>query len=151
MKREVLLEITGSQRIDSQKDQIEMTTVGTMEEQDDAYIVCYTEEQEPPAAPVYAQVRIAKDNSRVEITRSGAGASCLVIEKSRRNLCRYGTPYGDMLMGVFGKCIEADTDGCSGSFRFGYDIDINGALASRNELCMTFRENGAKQELFKDV
>lgn len=145
MKKEVLLEIIGSQRMDNQKDKIEMTTVGTMEEADDAYIVCYTEEQEPPTPPVYAEVRIAKDNSRVEITRSGAYDSCLVIEKSKRNLCHYGTPYGDMLMGIFGKAIESETDGHAGAFSFGYEIDINGTLTSRNELHMTFRENPCAQ------
>lgn len=143
MKKKVIMEIVGSQRIDSQSDKIEMTTVGTLDESEDEYIFRYTEEPEPPMKPVHATVRLAKDGSRVEITRSGDVGSCLVIERSKRNLCRYGTQYGDVLMGIFGNSIEMQIEGAEGSCHFGYDIDINGTLTSRNELDMKFRENGA--------
>ena len=42
--KEVLLEIIGTQRIDNQKDKVEMTTVGTFEESDSEYIIKYKEE-----------------------------------------------------------------------------------------------------------
>ncbi len=141
MKQEILLEITGTQQIDSQRDKIELTTVGEIEEIDDAYIVYYTEEQEPPLSPVQATVKIYKNGNSVEMTRTGAYDSCLVIEKSKRNLCHYGTQFGDILMGISGRSIESEFNGSRGCFNFGYDIDVNGALASRNEVKMTFRKN----------
>jgi len=137
----IVLKVTGKQHIDNQKDKLELTTIGTFEEESDAYIIKYKEEQEPPAPPVNVCVRISKDEKSVEMTRSGAYNSCLIIEKSKRNLCNYGTEYGDILMGISGHTVDSEYDGDKGNFLFTYDIDINGALASRNEVNMTFRKN----------
>lgn len=137
----ILLKITGSQRIDNQKDKLELTTIGSFEEKKDAYIINYKEEQEPPEPPVSVSVKISKDEKSVVMTRSGANDSCLVIEKSRRNLCNYGTQFGDILMGISGHTVDSEYDGNKGKFLFTYDIDINGALTSKNEVIMTFRKN----------
>lgn len=137
----ILLKITGSQRIDNQKDKLELTTIGSFEEKKDAYIINYKEEQEPPEPPVSVSVKISKDEKSVVMTRSSANDSCLVIEKSRRNLCNYGTQFGDILMGISGHTVDSEYDGNKGKFLFTYDIDINGALASKNEVIMTFRKN----------
>lgn len=139
----ILLEITGTQRIDGQKDKTELTTVGTIEHTDDSYIVRYTEQQDPPFAPIDVTVRISKDEKLVEMTRSGACESRLVIEKSGRNLCHYGTEYGDILMGIAGHFIETQINETDGKFTFCYDIDLNGALASKNEVTMVYKN---KQE-----
>ena len=137
----ILLEITGTQQIDSQKDKIELTTMGTLRDDGSAYIIRYTEEQTPPLSPVKVTVRIQKDESAVQMTRTGAFDSCLTVEKSKRNLCRYGTEFGDVLLGIYGREIEAKMGDSDGSFFFGYDIDVNGAHASRNTVNMTFSKN----------
>lgn len=137
----ILLEITGTQQIDRDKDKIELTTIGTIRDDGSAYIVRYTEEQTPPLAPVKVTVRIQKDESAVQMTRTGAFDGCLMIEKSKRNLCRYGTEFGDILLGIYGREIETKIDDSNGSFFFGYDVDINGALASKNTVNMIFSKN----------
>ncbi len=137
----IILEIAGSQRIDSQKDKTEMTTIGTIEETADSIIIKYTEEQEPPLTNIDVSVTLHKDEKLVEITRSGACESCLIIEKSKRNLCRYGTEYGDILMGISGHTIDSAYNGDSGRFTFNYDIDVNGAIVSHNEIKLNFRKN----------
>ena len=63
MMNRILLKITGSQLVDGQKDQIELTTMGTLRDDGSAYIIRYTEEQEPPMASVQVSVRIQKDES----------------------------------------------------------------------------------------
>jgi len=134
----ILLKITGTQQMDLEKDKIELTTIGTLRDDGKSYVIKYTEEQEPPFSPVKVTVRIFKDESAVEMTRSGAAGSCLLIEKSKRNMCQYGTPYGNMLMGIYGREIETAVNGDEGSFNFGYDIDINGSVTSRNTVNMTY-------------
>jgi uncharacterized beta-barrel protein YwiB (DUF1934 family) len=136
-----LLEIVGTQQIDNQRDKMELTTVGTFEETEETYVIKYREEQEPPTAPIDVCVVISKDEKSVEMTRSGACHSCLTIEKSQRNLCHYGTEYGDILMGISGHILDCNYADEKGKFTFSYDIDINGVLASRNEVRMTFRKN----------
>lgn len=134
-----LITITGHQKFDDDKDQVEMKTVGTVEYDDDNYIIRYNEELENSTAPLRAKLNIAKDESKVEMIKSGAYSSCLIIEKSKRHLCNYGTEYGDMLMGIFGREVENDFNENEGTFKFSYDIDINGAISSQNDVIIKFK------------
>ena len=134
-----LITIIGHQKFDDDKDQVEMKTVGTFEHDDDNYIIRYNEELENSTAPLRAKLNIAKDESKVEMIKSGAYSSCLIIEKSKRHLCNYGTEYGDMLMGIFGREIETEFNQTEGTFKFSYDIDINGAISSQNDVIIKFR------------
>lgn len=138
MKR-ALLEITGIQRAGNEKDEIVLTTIGTIREDDKAYIINYTEEEhDTPGKSSKINLRIAKDNSFVNMTRSGPFGSCLIVEKGVRHQCHYHTEVGDLLMGIFGRDVEADAENESGSFSFTYDIDFNGASASRNTVNIKF-------------
>lgn len=141
MKKEALITITGKQNYGDDNDKIEMTTVGTIEETDDCYIIRYNEEQDPPQRPIRATLHISKDEQKVEMLKAGAYGSLLIIERSKRNLCNYGTQYGDMLMGIYGRTIENNCGEEEGTFLFGYDIDINGAVSSRNEVTINFKIN----------
>lgn len=134
-----LITIIGHQKFDDDKDRVEMKTVGTFEHDDDNYIIRYNEELENSTAPLRAKLNIAKDESKVEMIKSGAYSSCLIIEKSKRHLCNYGTEYGDMLMGIFGREIETEFNETEGTFKFSYDIDINGAISSQNDVIIKFR------------
>ncbi len=137
----ILLKIIGSQLVDGQSDQIELTTMGTMRDNGTAYVIRYTEEQEPPMAPVQVTVRIQKDESAVQITRTGGGESCLIVEKAKRNQCNYDTGFGNLLMGIYGRIIEMNIQEDNGSFTFGYDIDVNGAVTSKNTVNMVYSIN----------
>lgn len=139
--KKILLEITGTQHVDDMKDKIELTTVGTIREDDTAYIVRYTEEQEPPMKPIQVTLRIAKNGSYVNLTRSGPLNSCLLVEKSKRNQCQYPTQFGNILMGVYGREIETAANDNGGTFRFAYDIDFNGSVASKNTVNIKYTNN----------
>ncbi len=141
MTKKALIKIIGTQRLGPDSDKIELTTVGTLEETEDSYIFRYNEEQELPSQKIKTKLSIAKNEKRVEMMRSGAYGSLLIIERSKRNLCTYGTQYGDLLMGIYGKNIENDFKGETGTFTFGYDIDVNGALTSQNEVKIEFKIN----------
>ncbi len=144
--RDVVLEIVGTQRLNGDSDKIEMTTVGTLQTEPEVLVFRYTEEQEPPKAPVYVQVRIRRDQTGAEIVRTGAYGSCLTIARGQRNLCRYGTPYGDVLMGIYGKTVEICENAADGRIQLNYEIDINGTLASKNQLKIDYRVTGSQGE-----
>lgn len=139
MAKKALITIIGKQDFGDDKDCVEFTTVGTLEENHENYIFRYNEEQENLKKPIRSKLTISKDEKKVEMLRSGAYNSCLIIERSKRNLCRYGTQYGDLLMGIFGRDIECNIDEKEGSFLFSYDIDINGAMSSRNEVKVNYK------------
>lgn len=137
----ILLKITGSQLVDGQRERIEITTIGTMRDDGTAYVIRYTEEQEPPMVPVQVTVRIQKDESAVQITRTGGVESCLIVEKGKRNQCNYDTGFGNLLMGIYGRIIEMIVNADNGSFTFEYDIDVNGAVTSENTVNMVYSKN----------
>ena len=141
MERKALITIIGRQNYNGDKDKVEMKTVGTIDHDDKNYIISYNEELENSTIPLKATLNIAKDESRVEMMKSGPYSSCLIIEKSKRHLCNYGTEYGDMLMGIFGKNIENKYEENEGSFDFSYEIDINGAISSQNDVTIKYRIN----------
>ncbi len=141
MNKNTLIKITGTQRLGSDSDKIEMTTVGTLEETENEYILKYKEENEPPLMPNEVKLSITKDENKVEMLRSGRVGSLLIIERSKRNLCNYATEFGDILMGIYGRDIENTFDGEKGCFTFGYDIDVNGALTSQNEVKVELKIN----------
>lgn len=141
--QKVVLNITGTQQFDKDKDKIELTTVGTLRDDGKAYIIRYSEQPEANTPPIKVNLRIEKDGGFVEMTRSaGSANSCIAIEKASRNLCNYKTPYGNMLMGIYGKEIELDVNEKNGSFYFGYDIDINGAVSSINTVKIDYSVTG---------
>ncbi len=141
MDKNAIIKIIGTQRLGNDSDKIEMTTVGSIEETDSQYILRYSEEQEPPLKPTNVKLSINKSEDRVEMLRSGSIGSLLIIERSKRNLCSYATEFGDLLMGIYGKNIENCFDGEKGVFTFGYDIDVNGALTSQNEVTVELKIN----------
>ena len=141
MERKALITIIGRQNYNGDKDKVEMKTVGTIDHDDKNYIISYNEELENSTNPLKATLNIAKDESRVEMMKSGPYSSCLIIERSKRHLCNYGTEYGDMLMGIFGKNIENKYEENEGSFDFSYEIDINGAISSQNDVTIKYRIN----------
>lgn len=132
----ILIEVKGTQRYGRDTDVTELTTFGTIRDDGVAYIIRYKEELEEPGESVTVTVRVNKDESAVEMTRLGKTHSSLLIEKSKRHLCNYGTEFGDLLMGIYGRDIEADIE--NGRFNFEYDIDFNGAVASQNKVRLSF-------------
>ncbi len=139
--KKALIKVTGKQNYGSDDDKIELTTVGTLEETDNEYILSYNEELEPHTAPIKTRLSVQKDEKRVELMRSGVYGSLLIIERSRRNLCTYATEFGDLLMGIYGKNIENEIGEKNGKISFDYDVDINGALTSQNEVTVEFKIN----------
>lgn len=144
--RDVVLEIVGTQRLNGDSDKIELTTVGTLQTEPETLVFRYTEQQEPPEEPVYVQVRLRRDQTEAEILRTGTYGSCLTIARGQRNLCRYGTPYGDVLMGIYGKAVEIQENAADGRVQLRYEIDINGTLASKNQLKIDYRITGSQGE-----
>ncbi|MGN0525662.1 DUF1934 family protein, partial [Eubacterium sp.] len=55
-----LITITGRQQYDDDKDQVEMKTIGTVEQDDENYIIRYNEELENSTMPIRARLNIAK-------------------------------------------------------------------------------------------
>ena len=66
-------------------------------------------------------------------------------KKAKRNLCAYGTDFGNILMGIYGKDIEANAE--DGLFNFEYDIDFNGSVSSQNKVRMKLTKTQSPRKI----
>ncbi|MGN0665906.1 MAG: DUF1934 domain-containing protein [Huintestinicola sp.] len=73
-------------------------------------------------------------DSLATMERTGQAESSLTIEHGKKHHCHYGTPYGDMLLGVFTHRIKNDLGDDGGELFLKYTIDINSAFVSDNEV-----------------
>lgn len=139
MKKDVIIQITGVQTVDGEKDSIELYTVGRFYRRDGNYYITYQESEATGFEGTRTTVKVERDH-KVTMLRSGAASSQLIIEKGKRHQCCYGTGYGEMLIGISGEQIVSRLSDEGGDLQFRYAIDVNSALASENEVFINVKE-----------
>lgn len=115
----------------------ELTTSGSFEVTEKGCTVIYKEtDEEMMDCITHLDV---EGSERVSMTRSGKYNTAMVIEKDRRHTCYYSTPYGELIMGIYGKMISNNITVNGGTLKFTYTIDFNNSPASENELQITVK------------
>ena len=135
--KDVLITIKGTQEYEGDADVIEMMTVGTLEEEEDSCRLIYKEDDESGGA---ITTTLTVHDKMVTLERSGALNSRMIIEQGQRHICHYDTGVGELMIGVFGESICSTLDRDQGNLSLKYTIDINAALASRNEIAISVKE-----------
>ncbi len=136
MMKDVIINIKG---IDGEEDAIELTTDGRFGEKNGSYFVSYDESEMLGMGKVKTTLYIKPDNS-VILQRTGELESRLVVEEGRRSLCRYNTPEGELLIGIYGEAVKTDLNPTGGEISMKYTIDSNLKLISRNTVNISIRE-----------
>lgn len=111
----------------------ELMTEGTLEEQDGVWKITY-EDSDATGFEGATTTITANGSQLVSIVRSGTANSNLVIETGKKHYCLYGTPYGDITVGIFTHKIENSLSENGGSLYLKYTIDVNSAYMSDNEI-----------------
>ena len=106
----------------------------------------YTESQqdEETGEITTAQVTLSMEKNRVTMTRNGDYSNTMVFVPEQRFEGVYQTPYGAMDMAVFSRRVRCDIGDRKGSVHLKYQLDIQGAYASSNELHLEYTENGSE-------
>lgn len=144
--RDVVLEIVGTQRLNGDSDKIELTTVGTLQTEPETLVFRYTEQQEPPEEPIYVQVRLRRGSN-------GGGDSAYRRLWLLFDHCQRAAEFVP-LRHALRRCAHGHLrqgGGDSGECRrrpvqLRYEIDINGTLASKNQLKIDYRITGSQGE-----
>ena len=76
-----------------------------------------------------------KGNESASIIRKGTANSVLSLETGRKHYCQYGTPYGNIQIGVYTHSIN-NTISENGRLYLKYTLDMNSSLLSDNEIIM---------------
>ena len=141
--KNAIITITDRHFQDGEEYTCELTTSGSFEITETGCIVNYIETDEE-MTNCHTKLTV-EGSQKITMTRTGKYNTEMIIEKDRRHLCCYTTPYGEMLMGIYCKYIENNIDESGGTLRFAYTIDFNNIPASENELEITVT-NKAQEE-----
>ena len=106
----------------------------------------YTESQqdEETGEIITAQVPLEMEKNRVTMTRQGEYSNTMVFVPEHRFEGTYQTPFGSMDMAVFARGVRCDIGEQKGSVHLKYQLDIQGAYTSTNELHLEYAENGSE-------
>lgn len=100
MKKEVLLALKGLQFAATEEDARALETITPAEyyKRNDSHYIIYDEVMEDFSETVKNTIKIK--GSQVEVTKKGFINVHMIFEQNKRNMTRYGTPYGDILIGI---------------------------------------------------
>lgn len=122
---------------DGEEYSCELTTSGSFEITENGCIVNYVETDEE-MTNCHTKLTV-EGSQKITMTRTGKYNTEMVIEKDRRHLCCYATPYGELMMGIYAKTVLNKISENGGTLIFAYTIDFNNTPASENELEITVK------------
>ncbi len=140
MTKDVSIRIRSVQSAETGNEEIEIFTFGKLsrKENDNNYQLSYEDSE----ATGYEGCNVTLDVSKnvVTMTRSGNVSSCLTVEKGKKHHCHYGTPYGDIMIGINTNNLRVKMDDSGGILYFKYTIDVNSGFLSENKMIITVKE-----------
>lgn len=124
---------------DAPPDIIEIITEGRYYTKDGKRYISYKESEVTGLNGVTTTVKVEGEDI-VTLIRSGIAQSRLIVAKGQRQLCHYGTEYGDLMVGISGCHINSKLDDVGGELSFNYTLDVNANMVSHNEVSISVKE-----------
>lgn len=123
-KKNATISLISNQTDGINSDQSEIITQGFFEKKDDHFIISYAESEATGFDGAMTELSIF-GNNKVVLNRTGEFMSNLIIEMGRKHHCSYGTPYGDLMVGIDSKEINSQLNENGGKLNFKYVLDVN--------------------------
>jgi len=140
MNENYLISIRGRQQYDDESGSIDIDTVGSYTTKNGVRYICYREyDQDNPSHSYLTTLKVDTETGDVTMIHSG-GATRLFLQKGQRNVCRYDTGVGVLMLGVFTTAIRDKLDDNGGELTLEYTLDINASVSSRNSIHVTVKE-----------
>lgn len=140
MQKNYLISIKGSQEVDGEVGEVELTTFGSYVKRGGSRYIVY-KEYASENVPVPRTSILKIDGSRcLTLMRKDGDSTRLILENGKRHLCQYDTGYGNLMIGIFTNRFDTDLNDAGGSLNVSYTLDINSALSSINKLSVTVKE-----------
>lgn len=129
---EVLFRITGVAKTDTE-DVTETLTRGTLERVGDALLLYYVgADEETPE--LVTEHHITVTENRVEVIRTGAIQTTMIIETGELHRCEYATPFGLLLLDFRGERVNVGETESGVRVETAYEICIENVVVSTNSL-----------------
>lgn len=125
MTREVLIRISGLQMMASEDeaDDVEMITTGDYFQKNGKHYIIYDEVMDGFEGNIRNTVKISPET--LDIRKQGVANAHMVFEQDKKNLTRYATPMGDMMVEVSTNRIQVDEQEDSLKVLVEYSLGIN--------------------------
>jgi len=128
MTKDVIVSISGLQiealEGESADDPIEVITPADYFFKNGKHYIVYEEVSEGVQGVTKNRIKITGDDL-VEIHKSGVVNAQMIFQKNKQNLTYYGTPYGQLLLGVHTTNMQVEETENDISVRIEYQLDIN--------------------------
>ncbi len=138
MKHNVLISLTSIQWQDGEKTETELVTNAKYSTVSGCQVISYEDTSATGFEGSVTTIRTDK-NKNASITRSGTANSVLSLEMGRKHFCQYGTPYGNMQIGVYTHTIRNELEK-NGRLYFKYTLDLNASYLSDNEIILEIKD-----------
>lgn len=123
MTRDVLIKISGLQAMDGENDNVEVITTGDYFLKNGRHYVVYDEVMDGFEGNVRNLLKISPD--KLDVRKNGIASAHMVFEQDRKNLTRYATPMGEMIVEVSTNRILLEEQADSLKVSVDYSLDIN--------------------------
>lgn len=125
MTRDVLIRISGLQMMASEDeaDDVEMITTGDYFQKNGKHYIIYDEVMDGFEGNIRNTVKISPDS--MDIRKQGIANAHMVFEQDKKNMTRYATPMGDMMVEVSTNRIQVDEQEDSLKVLVEYSLGIN--------------------------
>lgn len=141
MEKQILLRFKSENGyIEGDADSVEFVAPGSLFFKNDKCYIKYTEALGSESETFKVTVKI--EENKVTILRYGEVNTQMVLQAGKKNVSYYETPCGSIVVGVIADTMSLDIGEERGSIKLIYDVEINGALSSRNSIHLTYEETG---------
>ena len=124
-------------------DPMQVMTTGMLFSQDGFSLLRYQERQEDEASGqiVESEIQLVLKKDQVTMNRMGEFSNTMLFQRNKRFETTFHTPYGDLPMAVYARDVRCDVEDGSGKVHLKYELSMQGAYASTNELHLEFWAN----------
>lgn len=140
--RKVIITIESKQSDYEGSSKVELVTEGKLTTVGSGFEVSYDETEATGFAG--SHTRLTYSDGYITMDRSGSTSTKLILELGKRHLCNYGTPYGDMMVGVSTSMVTARIDAEGARMEFHYTIDINSEKIGDHEIVLSAKYDISK-------
>lgn len=121
-------------------DPIQVMTTGKLIPREKDLLLQYRENMEDTESgeTIEEEVQLILKKDEVTVNRMGDYANTMMFQQGKRFETVYRTPFGEMPMSVFARDVKCDLKKERGKVHLRYEISMEGAYASTNELNLEY-------------
>jgi len=147
MTNDVIIKIQGLQEVEENDgtEVIQTISPGTYYFKNGKHYVLYEEMGEDLNEVIKARIKMEPD--RMEIQKKGGASFHLILEKDKKNLTNYTTPFGEIVLGICATKIEFQNEEDRILATADYELEMNYQYVSTNHISIEILSSGTKVRL----